>query len=375
MYTPSNLFGIPLQFDTAVRKGDIEGLRLCISNAFSDTAQILRNDEKYGYLGLCLARFPSDRHGGTYSSMSKARREDRLSMAELLLDFGCSCNPKFVGVDQIERHVVSALLRYPTEYENIEIIEKNREIALCRRLIDGGAQLDFLREFPEHRALLHLLMSHHWLGMLRDIEEFHILGADITAENLATVFDPEVDARLRFSSNKNCFDFPMLGQMVSLHHFPGHPNALTVLALCNDCPLPADAYHTLKWDRDGVLVDLFYQNGWDPSVLHQGKTVLRTWVEHMISQPHYLDAAYSLLQLKTFATHHPECFAEVVDGSNVSDMLIARVNTLNGDGRPQTSSDVLIQRLFEDTQRQYQRDLLEHAVAPYTPQNGGARKI
>ncbi len=369
MYTPAHLSGISLQFDTAVRKGDLDSLRVCLSCEELDKALILCNDEKYGYLGLCLAHFPADRHGGTHSSMSTTRRDERLSMAELLLDFGCSCNPKLVGMEQIERHVVTALLRYPTEYETLSTIEKNREIALCRRLIDGGAPLDFFREFPEHRALVHLLMSHHWLGMLRDIKEFHVLGAEMTEENLAAVGN--ADAWI--SPNMYSFDFPILGRMVSLDYLHGHPNALTVLALCNNCVLPEGVYHTLQWDQDGVLVDMLNQRGWEPSVLHQGKTVLHTWVEALVAHPHFLSPGYSVAQISTFAAHHPECFGEVIEGVPISDMVVARVNQLNEGRAFQTSSN--IQRIFEDTQQQWQRHLLERAVKPYTAQTGSARKI
>lgn len=370
MYTPANLSGVSLQFDTAVRKGDLDSLRLCLSCEELDKTQILHNDEKYGYLGLCLARFPSDRHGGTHSSMSAERRDARLSMAELLLDFGCSCNPKFVGIDHIEHHTVTALLRYPDEYETLSTAEKNREIALCRRLIDGGAPLDFFREFPEHRALVHLLMSHHWLGMLRDIKEFHVLGAQITEENLANVFS----ARLR--PNTYCFDFPMLGRTVELNYVPGHPNALTVLALCNNCAVPEWAYHALKWDHDGVLVEMFHQHGWNPSALHNDKTVLRTWVETLVSNPYYLDAAYNVCQLTTFATHHPQCFGEVVNGTTISDMVVARVNALNAVKTPYVSNNhLVIQCLFEDTQQIWQRHVLQTTVEPYTTQSEGKRKI
>lgn len=373
MYKPPHLLGAPLQFDTAVREGNLQALTH-IHCTEDDARIILEQDEKYGYVGLCLAHFPADRHGGTHSSMSVARRDERLSMAEFLLNFGCSCNPKFVDIQQIERHVVAALLRFPTEYETLSMVEKQREIALCRRLIDGGAHLDFFTEFPEHRAVVHLLMSHHWLGMLRDIKEFHVLGAQITPENLAAVFDP--DARDTFSSNNYCFDFPMLGKTVALNYFPGHPNALTVLALCNNCALPEGAYHDLKWDRDGVLVEMFEQKGWKPSVLHQGKTVLHTWVEAMVSNRLYLDAAYNECQLTAFAAHHPECFGEVVNGMTLSDMVVARVNVLDGVKNPRVSNThVLIQRLFEDTQQRWQRHILQKTVAPYTAQTPAVRKI
>lgn len=339
-----------MQFDTAVRKGDFDSLRLCLSCEEADKALILCNDEQQGYLGLCLAHFPEDRHGGWQSSMSTQQRQKRLEMAEFLLDFGCSCDPKFVGVDQIERHVITALLRYPTEYEKVSVAEKNREIALCRRLIDGGARLDFFAEFPQHRALVHLLISHHWLGMLRDIPEFHVLGAEITAQNLADVFD-----------SLTSFNFPILGQTVSLDYMWGHPNALTVLALCNNCALPDGVYHKLQWDDDGVVVDMLHQHKMDPRALYQGKTVLRTWVEIMVACEYALGPEYKLEQLKTFAHYHPECFTEVGEWM-LGDMVVERVNTLYTDRRV-LNTDIIVGDLFETTQQQGQRQILDAAVS------------
>lgn len=350
MYTLLNLSGIPLQFDTAVREGDLDSLRLCVVCSNDDKIKILHNDEKHGYLGLCLANFPEDQHGGWQSSMSTQQRQKRLDMAEFLLDFGCSCDPKFVGVDQIERHVITALLRYPTEYEKVSVAEKNREIALCRRLIDGGARLDFFVAFPQRRALIHLLMSHHWLGMLRDIPEFHVLGAEITAQNLADVFD-----------SLTSFNLPILGQMVSLDYMWGHPNALTVLALCNNCALPDGAYHRLQWDGDGVLVDMLHQRKMDPRALYKDKTVLRTWVDIMVSCEYALSPEYKLEQLKTFAHYHPECFTEVGEWM-LGDMVVERVNTLYTDRRV-LNVDIIVGELFETTQQQAQRQILDAAVS------------
>lgn len=372
MYTPSNLSGLALQFDTAVREGNLDGLRLCMTCLMACSndvkIQILHNDEKYGYLGLCLARFSSDRHGGTHSSMSKERRAERLSMAELLLDFGCSCNPQFVGVDQIERHVVTALLRFPTEFEQESLEEKNRQIALCRRFLDQGALCDFFQAFAHHHSLGFLLLSGEWLELLRDIPEFHILGRHFTP--------PFVEDILNKISNNN-FERVMVevpGGVLNIFHNGGSvANFFTVLALCNGHGVPEGTFHNLQWDLHGTVCSLLLEHDNDPWAVYDGKTVLEHWVEMLTYPGAGFDYRYSLEQLKVLAHYHPACFAQSTDHGVLSDIVVGHELSAQ---TALTDTDRLVRDLFLSTYQNWQRECLQNAANEVHSQLlGGGRKM
>lgn len=368
MYTPLNLSGIPLQFDAAVREGDLDGLRLCMACSHDDKIQILHNDEKYGYLGLCLAWFPADRHGGTHSSMSKERRDARLSMAELLLAFGCSCNPKFVNIDQIERHVVTALLRFPTEFEQETLKEKHRQIGLCRKFLDQGAQCDFFQDFSHHHSLGFLLLSGEWLELLRDIPEFHILGRNFTP--------PFVENILNKISNNNfervVVDVPG-GSINVFHNGASTANFFTILALCNGHDVPEGTFHNLQRDLHGTVCSMLLEHGQDPWAVYDRKTVLEHWVEMLTHPGVGFDYRYSLEQLKVLADYHPACFAQSTDHGVLSDIVVGHKLY------SQTAvahSDLLVRDLFLFTYQNWQRECLQHAADEVHSQLlGGGRKM